>query len=142
MCDEELTDCRVGVHRSYGGALGHFYTTDLTEAQSGGYTLEVENFFYLYSVQSGGLQPLFRCLKGNGGRVYTTANDCEGLGGIEITVGFISPEEACGSTPLYRVFSSAANNHFYTTSVAERDNAVANLGYVDQGLAGYVWTAP
>lgn len=33
-------------------------------------------------------------------------------------------------------------DHFYTTSLPERDNAVHNLGYTDEGIAGWVLTAP
>jgi Repeat of unknown function (DUF5648) len=40
--------------------------------------------------------------------------------------------------PLLRAFSPASGDHFYTTSVAERDNAVAKLGYVDEGVACHV----
>jgi hypothetical protein len=29
--------------------------------------------------------------------------------------------------------------HFYTTSAAERDNAVASYGYKYEGIAAYVW---
>lgn len=30
----------------------------------------------------------------------------------------------------------------YTIDAGERDNAIANLGCVDQGIAGYVWLTP
>jgi hypothetical protein len=33
-------------------------------------------------------------------------------------------------------------NHFYTTSLAERNNAVASLGYVTEGTACFVWPGP
>ena len=42
------------------------------------------------------------------------------------------------TTPLLREFSPGSGDHFYTTSVAERDKAVANLGYVDEGIACHV----
>jgi hypothetical protein len=32
-------------------------------------------------------------------------------------------------------------DHFYTTSVTERDNAVANVGYRDEGVACHVLPA-
>jgi Repeat of unknown function (DUF5648) len=44
-----------------------------------------------------------------------------------------------GTTPLLRAFSPVSGDHFYTTSVAERDNAVANLGYNDEGVACHVF---
>lgn len=136
-CDEGLADCRVAVHRGNGGQ-GHFYTTDLAEAQA--YGLEAADFYFLYLEQETGLQPFFRCLKPNNRYLYTTSTNCEGLGAPQLTVGFISPVETCGAIPLYRAFSGAAGNHFYTVSAPERDNAVANLGYVDEGVAGWVWS--
>ena len=42
------------------------------------------------------------------------------------------------TTPLLRAFSPGSGDHFYTTSVAERDKAVANLGYVNEGVACHV----
>jgi hypothetical protein len=144
-CDQgALPGCRVGVHRSNSPTLGHYYTTDLAEAQSGDLGLEAENFFYLYAPGPGaeGLQPLFRCIKGNGKRWLTTSIDCEATGAPELTVGFISPDERCGSTPLYRLLNVPPDAHFYTTSAGERDNAVNNLGFQDQGIAGYIWSAP
>lgn len=42
--------------------------------------------------------------------------------------------------PLYRTWSPGASDHFYTTSAAERDNAVQHLGYRDEGVTGYVYS--
>lgn len=143
VCDQgPLPGCRVGVHRSNSPTLGHYYTTDLAEAQSGDLNLESENYFFLYAPGVEGLQPLFRCIKGNGKRWLTTSTDCEGTAAPELTVGFISPDDRCGATPLYRLLNVAPDAHFYTTSAGERDNAVGNLGFQDQGIAGYVWAAP
>jgi hypothetical protein len=142
-CDEgPLPGCRIGVHRAYSSQLGHLYTTDPNEAQSGGFSLESMNFFHLYVPDIEGLDPFFRCVKGNGKRLYTTAADCEGLGAVESILGNIAPDSRCDAQPLYRVWHSGLDGHFYTTSAAERDNAVASLGYSDQGIAGYVWSSP
>jgi hypothetical protein len=141
-CDEgPLPGCRVGVHRAYGGTLGHLYTLDINEAQSGGFTLEAQNFFHVYVPEVAGLEPLHRCLKGNGKRLYTTAADCEGIGQLESILGHVAPDGRCGAQPLYRVWQQASDAHFYTTSAAERDNAVINLGYTDQGVVGHVWSS-
>ena len=56
--------------------------------------------------------------------------------------GFISsapPTTTTGTTtvPLLRAFSPGNGDHFYTTSAAERDNAVAN-GYRNEGVACHV----
>jgi len=143
VCDQgPLPGCRVGVHRSYSPTLAHYYTTDLAAAQSGDFSLESENFFHLYAPGVEGLQPLFSCVKPNGKRFMTTATDCEIVVAPELTVGFISMDERCGSTPLYRLRNVPADAHFYTTSAGERDNAVNNLGFADEGIAGHVWPGP
>jgi hypothetical protein len=41
-----------------------------------------------------------------------------------------------------RAYSSASGDHFYTTSAAERDNAVAKLGYLNEGVACHVYPEP
>ena len=81
-------------------------------------------------------------IKGNGKRFLTPATDCEIGVAPELTVGFISMDDRCGSIALYRLLNAPADAHFYTTSAGERDNAVNNLGFVDQGIAGYVWPGP
>ncbi len=39
--------------------------------------------------------------------------------------------------PLYRL--QGHGDHFYTTSAAERDNAIAEYGYASEGVACYVY---
>jgi hypothetical protein len=134
--------CRIGVHRSSGG-IGHYYTTDESDAVNKGNTIEALNYFYLYKEPGGALRPLFRCLKSNGKTLLTTATNCDMLGSVQATVGFIAPAQDCGAnTPLYQLHHAPSNNHFYTTSAAERDNAVNNLGYSFQREVGYVWGGP
>jgi hypothetical protein len=145
-CDQgAIAGCRVPVHRAYNGSNGHLFTTDLAEAQAWG--LEAQNFFYLYAGAAADLRPFFRCPKaGIGNFLFSDSTDCEGTAAPLFTVGFIAPqpmmgEPTCGAIPLYRIYLPGNGWHFYTTSLAERDNALAN-GWVDQGLAGYVWTGP
>ena len=54
-----------------------------------------------------------------------------------------APTTTTGTTtvPLLRAFSPASVDHFYTTDVAERDNAVANVGYLNEGVACKVFSA-
>ncbi len=147
QCDEgALAGCRVAVHRAYNGTSGHLFTTDLAEAMAWG--LEAANFFYLYSDAAADLRPFFRCAKaGSGNYLYSESNDCELTGAPLLTVGFIAPIPAmgepptCGAIPLYRIQNAGNKWHFYTLSLAERDAALG-AGWVDQGVAGYVWTAP
>jgi hypothetical protein len=146
-CDQGgIAGCRVPVHRAYNGTNGHLFTTDLNEAMAWG--LEAANFYYLYVGAAADLRPFFRCPKGGTGNYfYSESNDCEGTAAPLLTVGFIAPAPVapdpptCGAIPLYRIYLAGNGWHFYTTSLAERDAAIAN-GWADQGIAGYVWTAP
>jgi hypothetical protein len=141
-CDEgAVGGCRIGVHRSI-GPLGHYYTTDESDALNQGQTIEALDYFHLYNDAAGDLRPLFRCLKSNGKTFLTTSTNCDMIGNSPTTVGFIAPMQECGAIPLYQLHLAASNAHFYTTSAAERDNAVNNLGYVAQREVGYVWGEP
>ncbi|MDP3278615.1 MAG: hypothetical protein Q8Q09_25725 [Deltaproteobacteria bacterium] len=138
-CDE-LAGCRVGVHRSSG--VEHFYTTNRTEAACCGFTVEFENFFYLYGSMAPGTSPLRRCYSAAQGRhLMTTAADCEGFA-PEGIMGYIGTSATCGAVPLYRLYNPSNRDNFFTTSAPERDNAVNNLGYQARELVGYVWTRP
>lgn len=144
-CDD-VPGCRVGVHRSFdpnqGASGAHYYTTDLAQASAGARTLERTDFFYLYSSDPGGYRTLYRCDRGSGADFLATSSACEGAGTVAETLGFLSPTTDCGSTPLYRLYRSSTNAHFYTTSAAERDNAVATLGFVFESVAGHVFANP
>jgi len=45
------------------------------------------------------------------------------------------------TAPLLRAFNPGSGDHLYTTSVAERDNAVTKLGYLNEGVACQVFSA-
>ena len=49
------------------------------------------------------------------------------------------PATRAASAALLRVYSPASGDHLYITSIAERDNAVAKHGYVDEGSACHVY---
>ena len=140
-CDD-FANCRVGVHRSYKSGE-HFYTTNLTEAGCCGFTLEFQNFYYLYSASTPGLVPFHRCVLSNGKHFYTQSATCEGSPGskLEGVMGYVATSAVCGAVPLYRM-SHPSSSHFFTPSLAEKNQAVTTLGYKDEGVAGYVWTAP
>lgn len=141
QCDEgALPGCRQPVHRASSPTLGHFYTTDPAEAMSGDFTPEFLDYYYLYTNPGPGLVPFYRCLKGDGRRFYTTSGTCENAGPVEGALGHIATDPQCGAVPLFRLYG--ASDHFYTTSEAERDNAVAMYGYKYEAVAGYVWPAP
>lgn len=139
QCDEgAIPGCRVAVHRGSGNG-GHIFSTDMGQVVSNGYSLEHGSIFHLYRGPGDGLTMLYRCLKSNGLTFLTTSSACEGQTQVEM-MGFVAPDARCGAVPLFRLQSSG--NHFYTTSVAERDNAVNNLGYILESTAGHVWLGP
>ncbi|KAF8990735.1 hypothetical protein BDQ17DRAFT_1255503, partial [Cyathus striatus] len=43
--------------------------------------------------------------------------------------------------PLYRSYSCNAKDHLYTTNADEHANAVANLGYTNEGVVCYVFSS-
>ncbi len=141
VCDAgPLPGCRVPVHRGVGD--GHLYTTDLGAVQSGAFRLETQGYFHLYREGVQGMRPVFLCRKGDGKRFLTSDQACEIGVAPEATLGFWAPEAVCGAIPLYRLYSPASNDHFYTTSAPERDNAVSAYGYLYESVAGHVWAGP
>jgi hypothetical protein len=124
------------------GSLGHLYGPDPGEVSSLGQTLESADFFFLYSAETPGLSPLYRCDKGGGRRFLTLHPTCEIGIAPELIMGYIATSPVCGAVPLYRMYSATASDHFFTISAPERDIAVATYGYLDEGIAGYVWTSP
>lgn len=60
---------------------------------------------------------------------------------LEGVAGMVASTQVPGSEPLYRLVRLAPGNkveHFYTTSAAERDNAVKTYHFREEGVAGYV----
>ena len=137
-CDEELAACRESVVRAYHDTLGgHFYTRDRSEIGAGGFRTESDPFFFVYPSAQPGLAPFHRCYLGRAHRLYTLDAGCEGSGATyEGILGYVATSAICGARPLYRL--SARDDHFYTVDPAERDYAIS-IGYVDEGIAVYVW---
>lgn len=139
-----IPGCRVGVIRA-AGPEGHDYTTGTALPDN---TIEANPYFFIYAQDVGGLIPFARCVKfgpsgGYFGHFITSHNACEGIGHFAPgALGFMSPTPLPGTVPLLRLLSPDGLNHFYTISVAERDAAIIHLGYVDQGVPGYVWPTP
>ena len=91
--------------------------------------------------------PLYRLLKtGTGNHFYTTSaterdHAVNHLGfKYEGIAGYVFSTQVTGSVPLYRLVlaTSTVLDHFYTTSAAERDNAVKTYSYKDEGIQCYV----
>ncbi len=141
QCDEgRAAGCRQAVHRGQGGGH-HIFSTELSDVQGAPYALEAQDFFFTYGAPGVGLVEAFLCTKGDGTHFLTTSSACEGAGVILRSIGYWAAAASCDAVPLYRIYNGTSNNHFFTISAPERDSAVANLGYVDEGIVGYVFTA-
>ncbi|KAH9910624.1 uncharacterized protein BXZ73DRAFT_58044, partial [Epithele typhae] len=57
----------------------------------------------------------------------------------EGVAAYVYPSAKYGSVPLFRMYSTSASDHFYTTDVDEKHRAVASLGSSDEGVVGYVY---
>lgn len=72
----------------------------------------------------------------------TTERDIAIQQGYQLTpndpLTYIYPTEICGAVPFYRMVNAAAQENFYTTSQSERLDFLANQGYTDLGIAGYI----
>lgn len=140
-CDQgALPGCRIPVHRAVGA--GHFYTTDLAAARSPPFTLEAAAYFHIYAAQQPGTGPAYLCKKPNGNYFLTDSAVCEGLNVPGRLLGAWLPEGRCDAQPLFRLYNDAAGDHFYTTSDAEKVNAINQYGYQFERVAGYVFASP
>jgi hypothetical protein len=99
---------------------------------------------YVYGAQVAGTIPLYRLSKSD--HFYTTSvSERDGAmskyGYTDEGIAcYVYGAQAAGLTPLYRLSKSDGdqNDHFYTTSVAERDGAIG-IGYKDEDIACYVY---
>lgn len=133
------------LYRAYNG--GHFYTTDFSErntAIGNGYSPEGITA-YVHTSSGAGLVPVHRLVNQSGRHFYTTnaveASKVQHLGyRAEGTPFNVYSTQQPGTTPLYRLYQAKNDDHFYTTSAAERDNAIHKLGFANEGSIGYVHT--
>jgi len=138
--DDGLPGCRVGIHRWWHPVTGeHLYTTDVNEGLCCGFILEFADFFALYAAQQAQTVAFYRCNNPGGFHHYTTDPGCEGLPVNEGAMGYIGTAQLPGSTALYRSLSPANGDHFFTNSLDEHNYAVGTLGFIDEGVVGWVW---
>ncbi|KAH6886717.1 hypothetical protein BKA70DRAFT_1055393, partial [Coprinopsis sp. MPI-PUGE-AT-0042] len=138
----------VPLYRSYHPAGNHFYTTDKGEHESacinGGY-IDEGQIGSIFPRLLASTAPLYR-LWAEGGQFdhFYAASAAERDYAIksqgytyEKVAGYIFPNASCGGLPFYRMWIPATTDHFYTTSLWERDSYAQNGGVVE-GIAGYV----
>ena len=142
----------VPLYRAFSpGVTDHFYTADKAEmdraTSSLGYPAEGITG-YIFPTQVTQTVPLYRSYSVRNTDHFYTVDKAESdravanLGySYEGITGYVFPpsDPPCpGAAPLYRTYNPTIFNHFYTMSAPERDNAVANLGYSNEGIAAYI----
>lgn len=76
--------------------------------------------------------------------MYRTVPDLPGPGWQSEGIAFyVSPVQVPDTVPLYAVYKKSSGSHyfgdhFYTIDLAGRNYCVTSLGYVDEGVLGYV----
>ncbi|MBW2570735.1 MAG: hypothetical protein JRE47_15590 [Deltaproteobacteria bacterium] len=55
----------------------------------------------------------------------------------ENAAGYVYPNHVENTVPVYHLYRSSDDDHFYTISEFERDYATSTHGYVDKGVAFY-----
>ncbi|KAJ7617112.1 hypothetical protein FB45DRAFT_1063650 [Roridomyces roridus] len=139
----------VPFYRTYNSArIDHWYTYDATALN----TFNPEGWLFenvlglVFLTQEEGTAPLFHLLNSvvhdnfytmNSSEVTAAQQNGYETSGNPSTV-YIYPTQVCGSVPVYRLYSSSGTDNFYTTSESERLEFIANEGYVDVEITGYV----
>lgn len=129
--------------------VDYYYTADaaLVDAVFPGYALQgLAGLVFVTQEES--TVPFYRLhqLLANSNNNFFTTNTTERdlaiQQGFSLTptdpLTFIYPTEICGAVPFYRVFNPGAQANFYTTSESRRLDFIANRGYEDLGIAGYI----
>ncbi|KAF9523308.1 hypothetical protein CPB83DRAFT_821651 [Crepidotus variabilis] len=139
-----LYRCRAG------GVTDHFYTTDLNE-----YNNATQNLNYIaegvackiFDGTGKGLVPLYRLYHHQAtDHFYTmsTAEVTRAVGDLnyvfEGIAGYVYPmlPSQSSAIPLFRLWNGRLFDHFFTTSLTERNEASYRLGFDDEGIAAYV----
>lgn len=59
----------------------------------------------------------------------------------EGVVGYVFDKQVgVGTSPIYRSYNPAFNDHLFTMDANEHKTATTKYGYNDEGIAGYIWS--
>ncbi|KAJ7722716.1 hypothetical protein B0H16DRAFT_1896069 [Mycena metata] len=135
-------------YRAYNPAgVDHFYTADVNVLlfSIGNYPLQ-EVAALVFVTQESSTVPFYRLYNSAAtDNFYTTSttemDNALRNGYVNVTgdpFTYIYPTQVCGSVPFYRLYHETKLDNFYTTSETERLDFIANQGYTDIEIAGYV----
>ena len=133
------------LYRSWSGS-DHFYTTDMSEHVDFNNNDYIDEGIaaYVYKTKVGYTVPLYRSYNQNINDHFYTTNEDEWNDAAEYYPPWVKEGIAAyvfnthveGTVPLYRSWSGS--DHFYTTNMSEHVD-FNNNGYVDEGVAAYVY---
>ncbi|KAJ7243539.1 hypothetical protein C8J57DRAFT_1366112 [Mycena rebaudengoi] len=141
-------------YRIYAASITeHFYTPDVIAVSVGirnnAYNLE-KVAAMVFVTQEESTVPFFRLVCGSESATYNlwTISTTERDDSIKkkcllapAAQAYIYPTQICGSVPFYRADNVAKTDILYTTSESEQLDFIANQGFTDMGIAGYVLPA-
>jgi len=103
---------------------------------------------YIFPTQEAQTVPLYRSYQPSVFDHFYTVDKAESDNSVtklgysyEGITGYVfspSGSSCIGAAPWYRSYNPTIYDHFYTMLAPERDNAVANLGYSNEGIAAYI----
>ena len=135
------------LYRSYNkDAKSHYYTIDPADRANStkpGYVFEKIEA-YIYDKQFSDVVPLYRFYYAANTIYYFTTNPQTASAGYTEgpdIVGYVYPVQREYTVPAYHLVSNK-DDHFYTISEFERNNAVKNYGFTEAGVAFYVSRTP
>jgi hypothetical protein len=82
--------------------------------------------------------PLYRCRVGSRGQMLTHSSTCETVNMTGQQIGFISPTQAAGTIPLYRILCTANGDHLQTNDPNEVNRLSNDNNGRSEGISGYV----
>ncbi|RII26043.1 MAG: hypothetical protein CXR30_16920 [Geobacter sp.] len=100
---------------------------------------------YVAAVALANHHPLYRSWDGSDHFYTSSKAEYDGLPAKYRKEGiacYVATTKIPGHTELYRLYNGNIDDHFYTTSSGEKDNAVKFGGYKYEGVTGYVATNP
>ncbi|KAJ7835423.1 hypothetical protein B0H13DRAFT_1652641, partial [Mycena leptocephala] len=128
--------------------VDHAYTTDVgvvNRSPANGYSLQCVAAL-VFVTQEESTVPFYRLVSSAASDNFYTISTMERDDALKngyIVVAndaftYIYPTQVCGSVPFYRLYHETKKDNFYTISESERADFIANQGYTDIEIAGYV----
>ena len=137
---------RRAMHSVYHSGTGdRLYGHYPSEGYQWNYVGETVEYFHLAAGSAAGHVPLYRCnatwASSTGDHFLSTDLNCGGAAN-ERVMGYIATSQFAGTVPLYRLYNSRTRDTMHVISSTEASSMAIVFGYQNQGIIGYVYSAP